>query len=140
MGRKPLVVELLVRSRMVKIQIWRAQVGRVDLYLLDTDREDNDPIDRWLTGHLYGGNQETRIAQEIVLGIGGVRALQAVGIEPGVYHLNEGHAAFCLLEVARLEIQKRANPSMTLRHRSAIAVFSRPTRRFQLGMMSFLLT
>lgn len=103
---EPIVIEILVRQRTVKVQIWKVQVGRVDLYLLDTDRYDNDPIDRWLTGHLYGGNQETRIAQEVVLGIGGVRALQALGIEPGLYHLNEGHAAFCLLEVARLEIQK----------------------------------
>jgi starch phosphorylase len=103
---EPIVVELQVRSRIVKIQVWRVQVGRISLYLMDTDREDNDPIDRWLTGHLYGGNQETRIAQEIVLGIGGVRILHALGIEPGIYHLNEGHAAFCLLEVARLEVQK----------------------------------
>lgn len=103
---EPIVIEILVRQRTVKVQIWKVQVGRVDLYLLDTDRDDNDPIDRWLTGHLYGGNQETRIAQEVVLGIGGVQALQALGIEPGLYHLNEGHAAFCLLEVARLEIQK----------------------------------
>jgi starch phosphorylase len=103
---EPIVIEILVRQRTVKVQIWKVQVGRVALYLLDTDRDDNDPIDRWLTGHLYGGNQETRIAQEVVLGIGGVRALQSLGIEPGLYHLNEGHAAFCLLEVARLEIQK----------------------------------
>jgi glycogen phosphorylase len=103
---EPIVVELQIRNRVVKVQVWKVQVGRVSLFLMDTDREDNDPIDRWLTGHLYGGNQETRIAQEIVLGIGGVRVLQALGIEPGVYHLNEGHAAFCLLEVARLEIQR----------------------------------
>ncbi len=102
---QPLSVELTVRQRQVKAQIWKAQIGRVALYLLDTDREDNDPIDRWLTGHLYGGNQETRIAQEILLGIGGVRALEALGIKPAVHHLNEGHAAFCLLELARLEIQ-----------------------------------
>lgn len=102
----PLTVELQIRQRLVKVQIWRAQVGRVPLYLLDTDRSDNDPIDRWLTGHLYGGNQETRIAQEVVLGIGGVRVLQALGIEPSVYHLNEGHAAFCTLEVARTDIVK----------------------------------
>jgi starch phosphorylase len=103
---EPIAIELLVRQRTVKAQIWKVQVGRVSLYLLDTDREDNDPIDRWLTGHLYGGNQETRIAQEVLLGIGGVRALAALGIAPAVYHLNEGHAAFCLLEVARLEIQR----------------------------------
>ncbi|MGG6294419.1 alpha-glucan family phosphorylase [Leptolyngbya sp. AN02str] len=97
----PVVVELHIRKRQVRAQVWRVQVGRVPLYLLDSDRDDNDPIDRWLTGHLYGGNQETRIAQEILLGIGGVMALQALGIQPSVYHLNEGHAAFCLLEVAR---------------------------------------
>lgn len=102
----PLFVNLEIRQRTVKVQIWRAKVGRVDLYLLDTDHPDNDTIDRWLTGHLYGGNQETRIAQEIVLGIGGVRALHHMGIIPSIYHLNEGHAAFSLLEVARLEMEK----------------------------------
>ena len=101
-----LTFELEIRQRHVKVQVWKARVGRVDLYLLDTDRDDNDTIDRWLTGHLYGGNRETRIAQEYLLGIGGVRALQAIGIEPSVYHLNEGHAAFCLLEVARTEMQR----------------------------------
>ncbi|MBW4676654.1 MAG: alpha-glucan family phosphorylase [Desmonostoc geniculatum HA4340-LM1] len=99
-------IQLQVRQRFVKVQIWRVQVGRVTLYLLDSDRNDNDPIDRWLTGHLYGGNLETRIAQEVVLGIGGVRALDALGIQPSVYHLNEGHAAFCTLEIARLEIER----------------------------------
>jgi len=99
-------VELRVRQRMVKVQIWRVQVGRVSLYLLDTDREDNDPIDRWLTGHLYGGNQDTRIAQEVVLGIGGVKALTALGIQPSIHHLNEGHAAFCTLEIAWQEMER----------------------------------
>jgi glycogen phosphorylase len=103
---QPITFDLQVRQRMVRVQIWRVQVGRVSLYLLDTDRSDNDPIDRWLTGHLYGGNQETRIAQEVVLGIGGVRALQALGIQPSLYHMNEGHAAFCTLELARLEMQQ----------------------------------
>lgn len=103
---EPLTIKLEIRQRQVKVQIWRVQVGRVSLYLLDSDREDNDPIDRWLTGHLYGGNLETRIAQEVVLGIGGVRALEALGIQPSVYHLNEGHAAFCTLEIARLEIER----------------------------------
>ncbi len=103
---QPRVIELEIRNRIVKVQIWRTRVGRVDLYLLDTDREDNDPIDRWLTGHLYGGNQETRIAQEFVLGIGGVKALSAMGIEPSIFHLNEGHAAFCTLEAAGQEMQR----------------------------------
>ncbi|MBD2090431.1 alpha-glucan family phosphorylase [Microcoleus sp. FACHB-1515] len=103
---EPITFDLQVRQRTVHVQIWKAMIGRVKLFLLDTDRADNDPIDRWLTGHLYGGNQETRIAQEIVLGIGGVRALEALEIAPSVYHLNEGHAAFCLLEVARQDMQK----------------------------------
>lgn len=103
---KPVTVELEIRNRKVKIQVWRVMVGRVSLYLLDTDRPDNDQIDRWLTGHLYGGNQDTRIAQEVVLGIGGVRALKALGIEPAIYHMNEGHAAFCTLEAARFEMLK----------------------------------
>lgn len=102
----PITIEVEIRHRPVKIQIWRVRVGRVDLYLLDADREDNDPIDRWLTGHLYGGHQETRIAQEIVLGIGGIRALHALGIYPAIHHFNEGHAAFCALELARLEIER----------------------------------
>ncbi len=103
---EPLTIEIDLRQRHVKAQIWLAKVGRVNLYLLDTDRLDNDAIDRWLTGHLYGGNLDTRIAQEILLGIGGVRLLQKLGIKPSVYHLNEGHAAFCTLEIARLEMQQ----------------------------------
>ena len=101
-----LKVEIEIRQRVVKAQIWQVHVGRTRLYLLDTDREDNDPIDRWLTGHLYGGNQETRIAQEVLLGIGGVRALKLLNLQPAVCHLNEGHAAFALLELARQEIQR----------------------------------
>lgn len=103
---QPITIELEIRQRIVKVQVWLAKVGRVNLYLLDTHREDNDPIDRWLTGHLYGGNQDTRIAQEVVLGIGGVKALTALGIEPSIYHMNEGHAAFCTLEIAREEIER----------------------------------
>jgi starch phosphorylase len=110
----PLTVHLQIRHRPVTVQIWKAQIGRVSLYLLDTDREDNDPVDRWLTGHLYGGNQETRIAQEIVLGIGGVQALRALGIMPGIYHLNEGHAAFCLLEACRQEMKATGNDFYTV--------------------------
>lgn len=103
---QPITIDMEIRQRIVKAQIWLARVGRVNLYLLDTAREDNDPIDRWLTGHLYGGNQDTRIAQEVLLGIGGVKALTALGIKPSVYHMNEGHAAFCTLEIVREEIQR----------------------------------
>ncbi|MEM6446408.1 MAG: alpha-glucan family phosphorylase [Cyanobacteria bacterium P01_D01_bin.123] len=98
---QPLTVSVYMRQRHVKISVWKLQVGRVELYLMDTQRDDNDPVDRWLTAHLYGGNRDTRISQEIVLGIGGVRVLEAVGIQPAVYHLNEGHAAFSLLELCR---------------------------------------
>jgi glycogen phosphorylase len=100
----PIVVEVPVRNRAVRIQIWRAEVGRVPLYLLDTDRDDNEGIDRWITAHLYGGDASTRILQEIVLGIGGVRMLRALGITPCVHHLNEGHSAFLTLELVREEV------------------------------------
>ncbi len=97
----PLTVEVPVRGRAVRVQIWRADVGRIPVYLLDTDREDNEGIDRWITAHLYGGDASTRILQEVVLGIGGVRALRALGITPHVFHMNEGHSAFLTLELVR---------------------------------------
>ena len=73
------------------------QVGRVSLYLLDSNVEGNKPRDRELTSRLYGGDEPTRIRQELLLGVGGVKALRALGITPGVYHLNEGHCAFAPL-------------------------------------------
>ncbi|MFH1007931.1 MAG: alpha-glucan family phosphorylase [Candidatus Latescibacterota bacterium] len=86
----------------VVAQIWRAQIGRVPLYLLDTNIPENvRPDDRDITGRLYGGDQEVRIRQELMLGIGGVRALEALGIDPVVYHMNEGHSAFLILEHIR---------------------------------------
>jgi starch phosphorylase len=97
----PLSVEVLMRGRTVRAHVWRADVGRVSLYLLDTNIMENDPLDRWVTGHLYGGDRETRIVQEMMLGLGGVRLLRALGIEPHVFHLNEGHSAFLTLELAR---------------------------------------
>ena len=102
----PLVVQVPVRERLVNVQFWRADVGRVPLYLLDTDRDDNDGIDRWITAHLYGGDANTRIVQEVVLGIGGVRALRALAIDPSVYHLNEGHSAFLTLELSRELVER----------------------------------
>jgi starch phosphorylase len=94
----PLTVGVALRGRDVRVQVWRADVGRVRLYLLDTDREDNDPIDRWITARLYIGDRHTRLAQYAVLGIGGVRALAALGIDPALVHLNEGHAALGAVE------------------------------------------
>jgi starch phosphorylase len=93
-------VSVHIRGREVFAQAWLAQVGRISLYLLDTNVPQNSEIDRMITGHLYGGDTETRIVQEKVLGIGGVRLLRRLGIEPSVYHLNEGHSAFLTLELA----------------------------------------
>jgi starch phosphorylase len=87
--------------RDVHAKIWEVRVGRVTLYLLDTDLPDNRPADRAITAHLYGGDQETRIQQEMLLGIGGYRALVALGQRPTVCHLNEGHAALCGIERLR---------------------------------------
>jgi glycogen phosphorylase len=89
-------------GRQVLAQVWRAQVGRVPLYLLDTNIPENEPDDRDITDQLYGGDDEMRIRQEIVLGIGGVRALHVLGVLPPVCHMNEGHSAFAGLERARL--------------------------------------
>ncbi len=102
-NHNPLTVELAMRSRTVKVQVWRIDVGRVPLFLLDTDRADNHPIDRWITHRLYVGDRHTRLAQYAVLGIAGTRALRAMAIEPGLVHLNEGHAAFGSLERLRLQ-------------------------------------
>jgi starch phosphorylase len=97
----PVQVEVLMRGRTVRAQAWRVDVGRIPLYLLDTNIAENEEIDRWVTGHLYGGDRETRIVQEMMLGIGGVRLLRKLNINPHVYHLNEGHSAFLTLELAR---------------------------------------
>ena len=97
----PLTVEIPHPGRKVVAQVWRAQVGRVALYLLDTNLPANSSDDRRITYQLYGGDVEMRIQQEMVLGIGGYRALQALGLQPLVYHMNEGHSAFLGLERIR---------------------------------------
>ena len=98
-GGKPVVVEVDLAGRVVYAQVWRANVGRVSLYLLDTNIPLNShPDHRHITDQLYGGDREMRIRQEIVLGIGGYHALQALGLHPTVYHMNEGHSAFLSLE------------------------------------------
>jgi glycogen phosphorylase len=97
----PCIVPVPLGNRSVLVKVWRVRLGRVKLYLLDTDLEENAPWDRELSARLYGGDRETRVQQEIVLGIGGVRALKALGSEPAVWHLNEGHAAFVVLQRIR---------------------------------------
>lgn len=98
---KPITVVIDTRDSQLLAKVWLMQVGRIPLYLLDCDVEGNQPEDRELTSRLYGGDVRTRIRQELVLGVGGVKALRALGIYPGVYHLNEGHSAFAPLEVIR---------------------------------------
>jgi starch phosphorylase len=105
---QPITISVHMRGREVHARAWLANVGRISLYLLDTNLDENDEIDRLITGHLYGGDSETRIVQEKVLGIGGVRLLRKLGIEPSVFHLNEGHAAFSTLELVREHVS--ANP------------------------------
>ena len=98
---KPCVIAVPLGNRSVLAAVWRVRLGRVTLYLLDTDLEENTPWDRELSARLYGGDREIRIQQEIILGIGGVRALKALGITPAAWHLNEGHAAFVVLQRIR---------------------------------------
>ncbi len=97
----PIIIEVDYPERVVKARLWRCQVGRIPLYLLDCDYPDNTEEDREITGQLYGGGHDMRIRQEIMLGIGGVRALRELGIHPTAYHMNEGHAAFMTLERIR---------------------------------------
>ncbi|NET86694.1 MAG: alpha-glucan family phosphorylase [Kamptonema sp. SIO1D9] len=105
-NNQTLTIQLEIDDRQVNLQIWQLCVGRLSVYLLDSNRDDNETRDRGLTARLYGGNQDTRLAQEFLLGIGGVKALQKLAIEPQIYHLNEGHAAFAMLEVARQESER----------------------------------
>ena len=99
---KVLTIEVPIGGEMVKARIWRVQVGRTPLYLLDSNVKENSPRAREITSTLYGGDRETRIRQEILLGIGGVRALRALGLSPTVYHMNEGHSALLAIERIRM--------------------------------------
>lgn len=101
----PVRVSVSLPGREVALRIWQIQVGRVPLYLLDSNIPQNRPEDRAITAQLYGGDQNTRIQQEIILGIGGVRALKALGRMPTVCHMNEGHSAFCGLERIRMLVE-----------------------------------
>jgi len=96
----PLTLSFPFFGREVAFHVWRAEIGRVPLYLLDAELEENDPLDRWITARLYEGNPLTRLGQYGLLGLGTVRALRALGIEPGVLHFNEGHPALAALELA----------------------------------------
>jgi starch phosphorylase len=100
-NRKPVTITVELPGRSVTARIWEMQIGRVHLYLLDSDFEENSPADRQLTARLYSSDLEVRISQEILLGMGGVKALRLLGYNPTVWHMNEGHSAFLALERIR---------------------------------------
>ena len=104
---RPVIVTVRTGDHDIKLQIWQLNVGRVRLFLLDSDIEENGQTDREMTRVLYGGGEAMRIRQEIVLGIGGYRALRAMGIEPAVLHLNEGHCTFAPLEALRQRMKEQ---------------------------------
>ncbi len=103
---EPVVVEIQTRSGFIRAKVWQIKVGRCDLLLLDSNVAGNAPEDRELTSRLYGGDGRTRIRQELLLGVGGFRALKAMGISPGVLHLNEGHSGFAVFEAIRSRMKE----------------------------------
>lgn len=124
----PLKIEFPCAEELITASVWRALVGRSELILLDTDVPENEPEWREVTYRLYWGDQTSRIRQEIVLGVGGMRALEAIGIRPGVYHLNEGHSAFALLEAIRAEMAENGTSFAQARQRiGARALFTTHT-------------
>jgi glycogen phosphorylase len=123
----PLTIEVPIYDAEVVARIWRVDVGRVPLFLLDTDCPENGPMERWITSRLYVADPEVRLAQYVLLGVGGVRALRAIGIEPGVLHLNEGHAALAPLELAAPELAAGEPLSAALEAARARTVFTTHT-------------
>jgi len=103
---EPVVVEIETRGGLIRAKVWRVEVGRCDLLLLDSNVAGNAPEDLELTSRLYGGDGRTRVRQELLLGVGGYRALRAMGITPGVLHLNEGHSAFAVFEAIRTRMEE----------------------------------
>jgi starch phosphorylase len=103
---EPISVQIETRGSAIRAKVWRVKVGRCDLLLLDSNIEGNTPEDRALTSRLYGGDRRVRIRQEMLLGMGGFRALKAMGITPGVLHLNEGHSGFVVLEAVRSRMEE----------------------------------
>ncbi|MDQ3026118.1 MAG: alpha-glucan family phosphorylase [Pseudomonadota bacterium] len=124
---KPLEVKVEFGEHDVFCKIWKARVGRIVLYLLDTDHEHNRPEDRATAHRLYGGDRNTRIQQEIVLGMGGARALQALGIKPTAWHINEGHAAFLVLERMRALVAEGLDLDTALETVAANTIFTTHT-------------
>ncbi len=127
-GDANLLISVPILERQVFAKVWQLQVGRVSLYLLDTDTPENSAEDRLITAELYGGDLEMRMRQEITLGIGGVKAFSGLGIEPEIFHMNEGHSAFLALERIRLNvIEKRLDFYSALQVAAAANVFTTHT-------------
>jgi starch phosphorylase len=124
---EPLEVTVPVGDEDVVAQVWRVEVGRVPLFLLDADRPENSGVARWISSRLYTGTRDMRLAQYALLGVGGMRALRAMGIDPSVVHLNEGHAAFASLELARGEVATGAALDDALAAARARTVFTTHT-------------
>jgi starch phosphorylase len=113
-GGKALKLSVEIFGRETWFQVWRVDVGRVPLLLIDSEVPENDHVQRWYTARLYEGGRALRLAQYALLGLGGVRVLQALGIEPGLYHLNEGHPALAALELAAQDVSAGASPADAL--------------------------
>lgn len=126
-GGHPVKIAVPFEERDIFAQVWRVEVGRVPLLLLDTDCEENDQVDRWVTARLYVSDPGLRLAQYVLLGVGGVRALRALGIEPGLIHLNEGHAALAPLELARPDLRAGHELAQALEAARARTVFTTHT-------------
>jgi glycogen phosphorylase len=124
---RPLMISLPIRGREVSVQIWRVAIGRVPLFLLDADVPENGRLERWITSQLYVADPITRLSQYALLGVGGVRALAALGIDPALVHLNEGHAAFAVLELARGEAARGASLEAALEATRQRTVFTTHT-------------
>ena len=124
---EPLRGTFPLNGRTVAFYIWRAEIGRVPLYLLDTELDENDPFDRWITSRLYEGNPLSRLGQYALLGVGAVRALGMLGIRPGVFHFNEGHPALAALELAAEEVAGGVELETALAHARSRCVFTTHT-------------
>jgi len=124
---RDLIVSVEFPDRDIYARVWQVTVGRVKLYLLDTDISDNDPADRPITSQLYVRGREMRLCQELVLGIGAVRALRELGVTPAVWHMNEGHSAFLLIERIREEMRKGASWKDALEHVKTTTIFTTHT-------------
>ena len=139
---KPVTIRIETRGPSIAARVWRVKVGRIDLLLLDSNVDGNTPEDRELTSRLYGGDGRVRVRQELLLGVGGFRALKAMGITPGVLHLNEGHSGFAVLEAIRCRMEEEGvGFDQALPHVSREVVFTTHTPvpaghdRFSAGLM-----